>query len=41
MKKLFVSIIYLINQYFINNIFFKIQENVFDFRSQNNMNEYS
>jgi len=41
MKKLFVSIIYLINQYVRNNIFFKIQENAFDFRSQNNMNEYS
>jgi len=41
MKKNFVSIIYLINQYFKNNTVFRMQENAFDFSSQNNMNEYS
>ncbi|OQX07462.1 MAG: hypothetical protein BWK80_49435 [Desulfobacteraceae bacterium IS3] len=41
MKKNFVSIIYLINQYLKNNTVFRMQENAFDFSSQNNMNEYS
>jgi len=39
-KKIF-SIIYLINQYLKNNTVFRMQENAFDFSSQNNMNEYS
>lgn len=41
MKKIPVSIIYLINQYIKNNVVFRIQWNAFKIRSRNNMNEYS